>query len=45
MCAMPLINKLGETSICRISLYFYNTTEEIDNLINSIKKAKEIFEI
>ena len=46
MCAMPLItNILNTQSVCRISLYFYNTTEEIDRFIDGIKKTKEIFKL
>ena len=44
MCAMPLVTKvLGEVSVCRASLYFYNTTEEIDKLIDGIEKVKGVF--
>ncbi|MBI2106274.1 SufS family cysteine desulfurase [Candidatus Woesearchaeota archaeon] len=46
MCAMPLVTKvLNENSLCRASLYFYNTPEEIDKLVGGIKKAKEVFQI
>ena len=46
MCAMPLVNKiLKENALCRASLYFYNTPEDIDTLIEGIKKAKEVFQI
>ncbi len=46
MCAMPLVNNvLKENSVCRVSLYSYNTTEEIDKLILAIKKVKEVFKI
>jgi len=42
---MPLVNKiLKENALCRASLYFYNTPEDIDALINGIKKAKEVFQ-
>ncbi len=44
MCAMPLIKeKLNESSVCRVSLSFYNTLEEIDKLVNELKKIKEMF--
>ncbi len=46
MCAMPLVNKvLKENSLCRASLYFYNTPEDIDALITGIKKSKEVFQL
>ena len=46
LCAMPLVTEiLGHASVCRASLYFYNTKEEIDKLVRGIKKVKEIFKI
>jgi cysteine desulfurase / selenocysteine lyase len=46
LCAMPLVREvLGEDSVARVSLYFYNTTNEIDKLIQGIEKVKEIFKI
>lgn len=46
MCAMPLVNKvLKENALCRASLYFYNTPEDIEALVEGIKKAKEVFQI
>lgn len=43
-CAMPLIALLGVSSVSRISLYFYNTTEEIDYIVEVLKKLPEEFE-
>ncbi len=46
MCSMPLVNKvLKENALCRASLYFYNTPEDVDTLIGGIKKAREVFQI
>lgn len=42
-CAMPLHDKLSLTKTIRASLYFYNTIEEIDYFINSLKKAVKMF--
>ena len=42
-CAQPLMRYLGIDSTCRVSLYFYNTKEDIDALIVGIKKAYEMF--
>jgi len=42
-CAQPLLNSMGIDSTCRASFYMYNTREDVDNLVNAIKKAKEIF--
>ena len=44
MCVQPLVTqKLGVNAITRASLYFYNTTKEVDLLVEAIKKTKEIF--
>lgn len=42
-CAMPLMKHLDIQGSARASLSFYNTFEEIDHLINAIKKAQDIF--
>ena len=41
-CAQPLLTKFGITSSARASFYVYNTTEEIDTLIQGIEKAVSI---
>jgi len=44
MCAMPLIaSNFKTSSVCRLSLYLYNKTDEIDKLVEGIQKAKEVF--
>ena len=42
-CAQPLMNFIGVPATCRASLAFYNTQEEIDTLIGSLKKCKRLF--
>ncbi len=42
-CCMPLMKKLGINGTCRISLSIYNSKEEIDKLINRLKKIQELF--
>ena len=43
-CAMPLVrDKLGKAATARASFYFYNTEEEVDMLIASLKKALHYF--
>lgn len=42
-CCQPLMKKLDIAGTCRASFYLYNTMEDVDNLINGIKKVKEIF--
>lgn len=44
-CAMPLHHLLKIPASARISFYLYNTKEEIDKLIEGIKKAKKIFKV
>jgi cysteine desulfurase/selenocysteine lyase len=41
-CAQPILNKYNLTSINRISLYFYNTKEEIDKFYESLLKVIKI---
>lgn len=43
-CAMPLHNKLNISSTSRISLSMYNTKEEIDNIMEALKKIKKMYE-
>ena len=42
-CCMPLMTKLGITGTARISLGIYNTKEDIDKLIESLIKIREVF--
>ncbi|MFB0974206.1 MAG: aminotransferase class V-fold PLP-dependent enzyme, partial [Bacteroidales bacterium] len=39
MCAEPLINSLGHTGLLRASLMPYNTLEECETFISSLKRA------
>ena len=43
-CAQLLLQKLGTYSVARISIYFYNTKEEIDIFLKTLKETKEFFE-
>ena len=43
-CAQPLLRFLGEDSTCRMSLYFYNKKQDIDMLVEALKKAYKMFE-
>jgi len=43
-CAQPLLRYMGIDSTCRASFYFYNTKEDVDKLINALKKAYSMFE-
>ena len=42
-CAQPLIRFLNLPATCRASMYIYNTKEDIDNLINALNKANDMF--
>lgn len=42
-CAMPLMQRLGVAGTLRISLYIYNTREDLDKLIEGIIEAKRVF--
>jgi len=39
-CAQPLMKYLGVSATCRISLSFYNTKEDIDIFLTSLKKVR-----
>ena len=43
-CAQPLMRFLGIDSTCRASFYFYNNKEDVDKLIEALKKAYKTFE-
>ena len=42
-CAQPLMRFLGIDSTCRASFYFYNTKEDVDNLVKALDKAYNMF--
>ena len=42
MCAEPLMDRLGVTGLLRASFSWYNTMEEAEYFVNSLKKAIEI---
>jgi cysteine desulfurase/selenocysteine lyase len=42
-CAQPVMDRFGVPATSRASLAFYNTREEIDELVKGIHKVKEIF--
>ncbi len=43
-CAQPLLRYMNLDSTCRASFYFYNTKEDVDKLVISLKKAYKMFE-
>ena len=42
-CAQPIMDKLGISASARASFYLYNNTDDIDRLVESIKKTLNIF--
>lgn len=44
-CAKLLKDVLPVKNTVRVSLYFYNTKEEIDSFVDVLKKSKDIFQI
>jgi cysteine desulfurase/selenocysteine lyase len=42
-CAQPLIEWLGIAAANRASIYIYNSTDDIDALVQGLKKAGRIF--
>ncbi len=44
-CAKMVKDELGISNTCRISLYLYNTREEIDKFIDVMKGNKELFKV
>jgi len=42
-CNQPLMRKLGLTSTTRASFYLYNTEEEIDRLVTSLRRIQKFF--
>lgn len=42
-CNQPLMKKLGVHSTARASFYFYNTSAEVDRLIEVLKEAQRFF--
>lgn len=42
-CAQPLLRYMGIDATCRASFYLYNSKEDVDKLVNALKKAYEMF--
>jgi cysteine desulfurase/selenocysteine lyase len=42
-CAMPLHEKFNLTATARASFYLYNTSQEVDKLVDAIYKVKQVF--
>ncbi|HVN48854.1 MAG TPA: cysteine desulfurase [Bacteroidota bacterium] len=44
-CAQPVMDRYGIPATARASFALYNTNEDIDALVNGIKKVKEVFHV
>ena len=42
-CCMPLMKKLGISGTCRASFSIYNNKEDVDKLVEALKKCQEVF--
>lgn len=42
-CAEPLVRRMGYESVARASLGLYSTKEDVDHLVEAVKKAKTFF--
>lgn len=42
-CAQPLMRYMGINATSRVSLYFYNTKEDVDRLIEAVKQTYDMF--
>lgn len=45
LCAQPLMGRFKVSAFSRVSLSFYNTTQEIDAFIESLRKVFEVFKL
>ncbi|MCZ6796109.1 MAG: cysteine desulfurase [Planctomycetota bacterium] len=42
-CAQPVMQRFGVSATVRASIAFYNTREEIDRLVDALRKVNEVF--
>ena len=42
-CAQPVHDKFGISGSARASMYLYNTTEEVDRLVEGLESAVDLF--
>jgi cysteine desulfurase/selenocysteine lyase len=42
-CAQPLMRKLGVPATARASFYVYNSTDDVDALVDALEKSKGWF--
>lgn len=44
-CAKVLKDEINIKNTCRLSLYFYNTKEEIDKLVEALENSKDLYKV
>ena len=44
-CAKILKDEINIKNTCRLSLYFYNTKEEIDKFVTAIEKSDDLYKV
>ncbi len=44
-CAKPLMRTLGVPATARASFHVYNTTEDVDSLVNGLRRVGQIFHV
>ena len=44
-CTMPLMEKMGWPATARASFYLYNTEEDVDQFIDALEKAAQVFRL
>ena len=42
-CAQPVMDRYGVSATARASFAFYNTKEEVDALVDGLRKVREVF--
>jgi cysteine desulfurase / selenocysteine lyase len=41
-CTQPLVRRLGVAATTRVSFYLYSLPEEVDRLVDGLKKVKDV---
>ena len=44
-CAQPVMRRYGVPATTRASMYLYNTTEDVDALLDALEKAQAVFAV
>jgi cysteine desulfurase / selenocysteine lyase len=44
-CAQPLMRRMGVPATARASFHVYNSREDVDRLVDALKKARSVFEL